>query len=52
MYIVTAWDGGEPILVGDEHTELRWLSAEQADVLPDLALQEYRPLLGDALRAQ
>src|SRR5262249_27719185 len=24
MYSITAWTGGEPVLVGDEHSEIRW----------------------------
>jgi 8-oxo-dGTP diphosphatase len=50
MYAVTAWEGDETMLVGNEHTELAWLTSEQASALPDLALQEHRPLLVDALR--
>jgi 8-oxo-dGTP diphosphatase len=45
MYAVTAWRGGEPTMVGDEHTELRWFKQAAAISLPDLALAEYRPLL-------
>jgi 8-oxo-dGTP diphosphatase len=44
MYAVSAWDGGEPVLLGDEHTELRWLTPATASALPDLALKEYLPL--------
>lgn len=44
LYAVTVWDGGEPALLGDEHTELRWFALETAIGLPDLALDEYRPL--------
>jgi 8-oxo-dGTP diphosphatase len=44
MYSVMAWDGGEPILLGDEHTELHWFPPATAIALPDLALEEYRPL--------
>jgi hypothetical protein len=49
MYAVTAWDGGEPSLVGDEHTELRWLTSAGASDLPNLALAEYRPLFNRAV---
>jgi mutator protein MutT len=49
MYAVTAWDGGEPSLVGDEHTELRWLTPAGASDLPSLALTEYRPLFQRAV---
>ncbi len=48
MYSVTAWEGGEPLL-GDEHTELRWFTPTAAIALPDLALEEYRPLLGNMI---
>ena len=44
MYAVTQWDGGEPILLGDEHTELGWFKPAVAIALSDLALEEYRPL--------
>jgi 8-oxo-dGTP diphosphatase len=44
MYAVTAWEGGEPTMIGDEHTELRWFLLEAASGLPDLALEEYRAL--------
>jgi ADP-ribose pyrophosphatase YjhB (NUDIX family) len=45
MYSVNAWDGGEPTLLGDEHTELGWFEPAVAKMLSDLALEEYRPLL-------
>lgn len=41
LYAVTAWDGGEPVLVGDEHTELRWCALEQAASIEGLAMAEY-----------
>jgi|WetSurMetagenome_2_1015567.scaffolds.fasta_scaffold10612_8 8-oxo-dGTP diphosphatase len=34
VFIVTAWDGVEPRLLGSEHSELRWLSLDQALALP------------------
>ena len=46
MYAVTVWDGGEPALRGDEHTELCWFKPTVAITLSDLALEEYRALLG------
>jgi len=49
IYVVTAWDGGEPALVGDEHTELGWLTPASASDLPSLALAEYRPLFHRAV---
>jgi 8-oxo-dGTP diphosphatase len=45
MYAVTLWRGGEPTMIDDEHTELRWFTRAAAISLPDLALEEYRPLL-------
>jgi orotate phosphoribosyltransferase len=47
MYAVTQWDGGEPALRGEEHTELGWFSPTAAIALPDLALDEYRPLVAN-----
>jgi 8-oxo-dGTP diphosphatase len=44
MYAITAWEG-EPTMIGDEHTELCWFAPDAAAALPDLALEEYRPLL-------
>ena len=44
MHAVTAWDGGTPRLVGDEHTELRWYTIGDASILRGLALEEYRAL--------
>ena len=50
MYRITAWEGGEPILLGNEHTELQWFAVVAASALPDLALEEYRPLFTDLMR--
>jgi 8-oxo-dGTP diphosphatase len=44
MYSVTAWEGGEPTLRGDEHSELAWIALEAAASMRDLALEEYRAL--------
>jgi 8-oxo-dGTP diphosphatase len=51
MYSVSAWNGGEPTLLGDEHTALGWFTPAAAIVLPDLALEEYRPLFASMIRA-
>ena len=48
MYAVKEWSG-EPNIIDDEHTELRWFALEEAKELPDLALEDYRPLF-DSLR--
>jgi 8-oxo-dGTP diphosphatase len=50
MYEVTAWDGGEPAMTGDEHTALAWFGFAAAATLHDLALEEYRPLLRELVR--
>src|SRR5438309_6526282 len=34
VFLVSAWDGGEPRLLGSEHSELLWLSLEKALALP------------------
>jgi len=44
IFIVTAWEGGDPQMLGDEHTDMRWFTAEEADALPALALPEYREI--------
>jgi 8-oxo-dGTP pyrophosphatase MutT (NUDIX family) len=45
MYAVTSWTGGEPSLLGDEHSEARWFAADDAIALPDLAMAAYRSLI-------
>jgi 8-oxo-dGTP diphosphatase len=49
FYAVFAWTGGEPALLGDEHTELRWFSTAAAMALPDLALDEYRSIFSSVI---
>jgi mutator protein MutT len=44
MFSVTEWDGGEPTMIGDEHTEMLWFSLQSAAALPELALDAYRRL--------
>jgi 8-oxo-dGTP diphosphatase len=51
MYAVKEWVGGEPESIGDEHTALEWFAFDIAAALPDLALEEYRPLLRELDRA-
>lgn len=45
FFVVTGWSGGEPSLLGDEHTEVRWFEIQDACALNDLAHTEYRDLL-------
>jgi mutator protein MutT len=49
MYAVTRWDGGEPVLLGDEHSELCWFKPAVAKTLSDLALEECRTLFQDMI---
>jgi 8-oxo-dGTP pyrophosphatase MutT (NUDIX family) len=44
FFIVFEWSGGEPVMLGDEHTELRWFTIEEACELEALALADYRDL--------
>ncbi len=44
LYVVTGW-AGEPRILDDEHSEMRWLSKREALDLDDLALVEYRALI-------
>jgi 8-oxo-dGTP diphosphatase len=41
FFLVHEWHGGEPTQLGDEHTELRWFTIEEACALNPLALPEY-----------
>lgn len=41
VYAVTGWEGGEPRLVNDEHSELKWLKREEALLLNNIALHRY-----------
>jgi len=45
MYSIVAWQGGEPAILGEEHSELAWMPFEAAASLRDLALESYRALL-------
>ncbi|HEY9347920.1 MAG TPA: NUDIX domain-containing protein [Inquilinus sp.] len=44
VFVVTGWTGGEPRMLGDEHSELRWIPIEEAVRLPDLAIDAYRDI--------
>ena len=45
FYAVSGWAGGEPRIVDNEHSELRWFGIDTACALPDLALPEYSAML-------
>lgn len=44
IFLVHNWDGGEPWIQADEHTMFDWFPAEEAAALPDLELDNLRPL--------
>jgi len=48
VFVVRTWDGGEPRLLGAEHSELRWMSVADALELP-LAHPAYRELFAKVL---
>ncbi|WP_454849663.1 NUDIX hydrolase [Rhizobium binxianense] len=41
VYAVTEWDGGEPTLLGDEHTAMQWIAIAEAVTLEDIAHRQY-----------
>ena len=41
LYAVSVWEGVQPILIGDEHTELRWVTLDRAGSISGLAMSEY-----------
>lgn len=41
LYAVTRWSG-EPTILDDEHSELKWITLSAASVLQELALEDYR----------
>jgi 8-oxo-dGTP diphosphatase len=45
LFLVTAWQGGEPGPCRAEHVELRWFRAEAAARLPNLVAPELADLL-------
>jgi 8-oxo-dGTP diphosphatase len=45
VFVVTGWTGGEPRMLGDEHSEIRWVPIDEAVRLPDLAIEGYRDIL-------
>ena len=48
-FAVTRWSGGEPVMLGDEHAELRWFALEDACAIPNLALAGYPALFRRAV---
>jgi mutator protein MutT len=50
LYVVTDWAGDESRLIGDEHSEVRWLDLSEAHALGDLALADYRKIFAQLKR--
>lgn len=36
LFLVSEWQGGEPVLLGDEHTAMQWVTPDEADALADM----------------
>ncbi|MFT4181355.1 MAG: NUDIX domain-containing protein [Rhizobium sp.] len=51
VYAVTEWDGGEPRLLGDEHTAMRWVRASEVSTLEDIAHPQYARVFGELVAA-
>lgn len=50
IFAVHGWEGGEPIMLGDEHTELAWFSVADACAIDRLALPDYPAFFRAAIR--
>jgi 8-oxo-dGTP pyrophosphatase MutT (NUDIX family) len=44
VFVVRDWSGGEPVMLGNEHTEIRWFTIEEACAVEPLSLPGYREL--------
>ena len=36
LFLVIEWQGGEPVLLGDEHTAMQWVTPDEAASLDDM----------------
>ena len=45
IFAVTAWSGGDPIKVSDEHSEIRWFTSTDVQLLSNLAECDYPRLV-------
>ena len=41
IYAVTAWQGGDPVNICDEHTELKWFSVDEMRGLKNIVDADY-----------
>jgi 8-oxo-dGTP diphosphatase len=44
IHVVTQWSGRDPVMLGDEHDEIRWFSLDELAGEPNLASREYNRL--------
>jgi 8-oxo-dGTP diphosphatase len=45
IFAVTAWSGGEPLKLSDEHSEIKWFTSTDVQSLPNLAECDYPRLV-------
>jgi 8-oxo-dGTP diphosphatase len=45
IYEVTTWTGGEPAMLGNEHTNIKWFTLQDAMKLPNLAASQIKAVL-------
>jgi 8-oxo-dGTP diphosphatase len=45
IYVVTHWSGGEPVKLGDEHTEIRWFTSAEMSRLKGLTTNEIKTII-------
>lgn len=45
VHAVTEWSGGSPQLLGDEHTETKWVAIELLDYCSPVAHAQFMPIL-------
>jgi 8-oxo-dGTP pyrophosphatase MutT (NUDIX family) len=50
VYAVTDWSGGEPTNTSEEHTEIRWFTIEEIDLLRNIVDCDYPQYLRLAAR--
>ena len=52
IYAVTAWQGGEPANVCDEHSELKWFSVSEMRVLTNIVDCDYPSYADQAMTGE
>jgi 8-oxo-dGTP diphosphatase len=45
IYVVTEWGGGEPVMLGDEHSEIRWFCITEVSRLTNLTTNEIKIII-------